>query len=77
MELLASNVINVSGLGYNCGITKGSQMNLDEFKAHVEATRLSNLAIAMEALSKSYAIQAAQMSVLPDTITTTTTKEGN
>jgi len=52
-------------------------MNLDEFKAHVEATRLSNLAIAMEALSKSYAIQAAQMSVLPDTITTTTTKEGN
>ena len=50
-------------------------MNLDEFKAHVEATRLSNLAIALEALTKSKAIQA-RMSALPDTITTTTTKEG-
>lgn len=68
--------MNVSGLGYNCGITKGSQMNLDEFKAHVQSTRLSNLAIALEGLTKSRATEV-QMSVLPDTITiTTTTKEG-
>jgi hypothetical protein len=51
-------------------------MNLEEYKAHVEATRLSNLAIAMEALSKSYAIQA-KMSVPSDTITTPNKKEGN
>ena len=49
-------------------------MNLQEYKAYVEATRLSNLAIAMEALAKSYAIQA-QMSAQPDTITTK--KEGS
>ena len=49
-------------------------MNLQEYKAYVEATRLSNLAIAMEALMKSKAIQA-QMSALPDTITTK--KEGS
>jgi hypothetical protein len=32
-------------------------MNLEEYKAYVEATRLSNLAIALEALTKSKAIQ--------------------
>ena len=65
MELLASNVMNVSGLRYNIRIstTKGSQMNLDEFKAHILATRQQ---------SKSEAL-----SVLSATITTsTTTKEG-
>jgi len=51
-------------------------MNLEEYKAYVEATRLSNLAIAMEALSKSYAMQAKQMSVVSDTISTTK-KEGS
>jgi hypothetical protein len=50
-------------------------MNLEEYKAYVEATRLSNLAIAMEALSKSYAMQA-KMSVVSDTISTTK-KEGS
>ena len=46
-------------------------MNLDEYKAYVEATRLSNLGIALEALTKSKAIQA-QMSVPSDTITLST-----
>ena len=49
-------------------------MNLQEYKAYVEATRLSNLGLALEALTKSKAIQA-QMSALPDTITTK--KEGS
>ena len=64
MDLLASNVINVSPLWYNTLIqqTKGSQMNLDEFKAHVLATRQQ---------SKSEAL-----SVLSATITKSTTKEG-
>jgi len=43
--------------------TKGSQMNLDEFKAHVLATRQASKAEAMSLLS-------ATMSV------STTTKEG-
>jgi hypothetical protein len=49
-------------------------MNLDEYTAYVEATRLSNLAIAMDALRKSSAIQA-KMSEVSDTITETQ-KEG-
>jgi hypothetical protein len=51
-----------------------SEMNLQEYKAYVEATRLSNLGLALEALTKSKAIQA-QMSAQPDTITTK--KEGS
>ena len=51
-------------------------MNLDEYKAYVEATRLSNLAIALEALTKSKAIQA-QMSVPSDTITTSQQAKDN
>jgi hypothetical protein len=51
-------------------------MNLEEYKAYVEATRLSNLAIAMEALSKSYAMQA-KMSVPSDTITTPNKEKDN
>ena len=49
-------------------------MNLDEYKAYVQATRLSNLGIALEALTKSKAIQA-QMSVPSDTITTNKEKK--
>ena len=69
----------VSAICYTSHINnkKGKLMNLDEYKAYVEATRLSNLAIAMEALSKSYAMQAKQMSVPSDTITTPNKKEGN
>jgi len=51
-------------------------MNLDEYKAYVEATRLSNLAIAMEALRKSKAIQAT-MSVPTDTISTSQQSKDN
>ena len=32
-------------------------MNLDEYKQYIEAQRLSSLAIALEALTKSNAIQ--------------------
>jgi hypothetical protein len=49
-------------------------MNLEEYKAYVEATRLSNLALAMEALTKSKAIQS--VSVPTDTISSTK-KEGS
>jgi hypothetical protein len=51
-------------------------MNLEEYKAYVEATRLSNLAIAMDALRKSRAIQAT-MSVPSDTITTPNNTKDN
>jgi hypothetical protein len=51
-------------------------MNLDEYKAYVEATRLSNLGIALEALTKSKAMQE-QMSVLSATITTPNNKKDN
>jgi hypothetical protein len=50
-------------------------MNLDEFKQHVEAQRLSSLGIALEALTKSKALQ--EMSVLSATIPTTTRKENS
>jgi hypothetical protein len=62
---------NVSATCYTSIIKKkeGQRMNLEEYKAYVEATRLSNLAIAMDALRKSRAIQAT-MSVPSDTITT-------
>lgn len=36
---------------------KKVKMNLDEYKQYVEAQRLSSLAIALEALTKSKAIQ--------------------
>ena len=49
-------------------------MNLDEYKQYVEAQRLSSLGLALEALTKSKALQ--EMSVLSDTITTTK-KEGS
>jgi hypothetical protein len=65
LDLLASNVINVSGLGYNTTITttkEGQFMNLDEFRAHVEATRQASKAEALSVLSATIA---------------TTTKEGN
>jgi hypothetical protein len=78
VRITACRVEYVSAICYTSNINnkKGKLMNLDEYKAYVEATRLSNLAIAMDALRKSSAIQA-KMSVPSDTITTPNKKEGN
>jgi hypothetical protein len=46
-------------LGYNLivQLTKGQKMTLEEYKQMVEAQRLTSLAIALDALTKSKAIQ--------------------
>jgi hypothetical protein len=63
MELLASKYPIVGAIGYNYGYQQkeGQRMNLEQFRAHIEATRQAS--------------KAEALSVLSATITTTKKKE--